>query len=107
MLRHVRAWEAIGDLPSATAKPGAVGEAGYSPLIQLPDGTVENAPQIAGDQNGDGQITLGSEAADKVISINPAAGTVTYRETNGFQGGDAVSTRRSIPRTNSRRPSKT
>jgi hypothetical protein len=82
--------QAPNGFPPSTFQPGAVGEAGYSPLIQLPDGTVENAPQIARDQNGDGQITLGSEAADKVISINPAAGTVTYRETNGFQGGNAV-----------------
>src|SRR5262249_48076921 len=73
--------------PPATAQPGAVGQNGYSPLIQLPNGTVENAPQIARDQNGDGVIALGSETADKVVSIDPAAGPVTYRETAGFQGG--------------------
>ena len=63
--------------PPATAQPGAIGRPGYSPLIELPNGTVENAPQIA---NASGQ-------ADKVVSIDPAAGTVTYRETAGFQGG--------------------
>jgi hypothetical protein len=63
--------------PPATAQPGAVGQPGYSPLIELPNGTVEDAPQIA---NASGQ-------ADKVVSIDPAAGTVTYRETAGFQGG--------------------
>ena len=63
--------------PPATAQPGAIGQPGYSPLIELPNGTVENAPQIA---NASGQ-------ADKVVSIDPAAGTVTYRETAGFQGG--------------------
>src|SRR6516165_4428141 len=31
--------------PPASAQPGAVGEQGYSPLIQMPDGTVLNAPQ--------------------------------------------------------------
>lgn len=85
-----RVLQAPNGFPPTTFKPGAVGEAGYSPLIQLPDGTVENAPQVARDQNGDGQIALRSETADKVISINLAAGTVTYRETNGFQGGKAV-----------------
>jgi hypothetical protein len=73
--------------PPASAQPGAIGQPGYTPLIQLPDGTVENAPQIARDQNGDGVIELGSESADKVVSIDLAAMTVTYRETAGFQGG--------------------
>ena len=60
--------------PPAAASPGAVGEDGYSPLIQLPDGTVLDAPQLA---NASGQ-------ADKVVSIDTTASTVTYRETNGF-----------------------
>jgi hypothetical protein len=64
--------------PPAVAEPGARGEAGYSPLIQLPDGTVLNAPHLA---NASGQ-------ADKVVSLS--ASTVTYRETNGFSGGKAV-----------------
>lgn len=76
--------------PPTIAQPGAVGEAGYSPLIELPDGTVENAPQLARDADGDGRIDLFTEAADKVVAIDPAAGTVTYRETNGFQGGKAL-----------------
>src|SRR4029077_11886124 len=33
--------------PPVTASPGAVGEGGYSPLIELPDGTVLDAPQLA------------------------------------------------------------
>ncbi|HLZ69728.1 MAG TPA: hypothetical protein VKV26_07440 [Dehalococcoidia bacterium] len=60
--------------PPAQAQPGAVGEAGYSPLIQLPDGTVINAPQIAND----------SGRADKVIRMDLDARTVTYVETTGF-----------------------
>ncbi|HEY1573264.1 MAG TPA: hypothetical protein VGG05_18120 [Pseudonocardiaceae bacterium] len=66
--------------PPAAAQPSAIGEPGYSPLIQLPDGTVENAPQIA---NTTGQ-------ANKVVSIDLAHHTVTYRETHGFQGGKGV-----------------
>src|SRR3954465_11077720 len=60
--------------PPNAAAPGAVGEDGYSPLIQLPDGTILNAPQLA---NASGQ-------ADKVVAIDTAHGTVTYCETNGF-----------------------
>jgi hypothetical protein len=66
--------------PPADAQPGARGDANYSPLIQLPNGTVLNAPQIAND----------SGQADKVVSIDTANLSVTYRETNGFQGGKAV-----------------
>jgi hypothetical protein len=66
--------------PPSEAHPGAVGEPGYSPLIRLPDGTVENAPQVA---NATGQ-------ADKVVSRDTVHLTVTYRETHGFQGGKPV-----------------
>jgi hypothetical protein len=66
--------------PPAAAQPGAVGEAGYSPLIQLPNGIIVNAPHIA---NGTGQ-------ADKAVSIDLIRTTITYRQTDGFQGGDPV-----------------
>ena len=74
----------VGDpatgFPPLVAVPGARGKAGYSPLIELRDGTVLNAPQIA---NASGQ-------ADKVVSLDTAGLRVVYRETNGFQGGRAV-----------------
>lgn len=76
--------------PPAVAQPGAVGEAGYSPLIELPDGTILNAPHLAN--------TTGK--ADKVMALNTVARTVRYLETNGFQGGKAlryVSTESSNP----------
>lgn len=76
--------------PPAIFQPGATGEPGYSPLAQLPDGTILNAPQIARDQNGDGKITPLIESADKVVVLDTVNMTVTYRETNGFQGGKAV-----------------
>jgi hypothetical protein len=66
--------------PPAEAIPGAVGEPGYSPLIQMPDGTIINASHVA---NSTGQ-------ADKVVSIDGINNKVTYKETNGFQGGDPV-----------------
>lgn len=66
--------------PPAVAQPVAVGEAGYSPLIQLPNGVILNAPQVAN----------ASGAADKVVSLDTAAGRVVFAETDGFQGGKAV-----------------
>jgi hypothetical protein len=66
--------------PPIAADPGAVGEPGYSPLIELPDGTIVNAPHLA---NASGQ-------ADKVVRLDIAGRRVTYRETHGFQGGRPV-----------------
>src|SRR5947209_5311786 len=56
--------------PPAAAVPGAVGHDGYSPLVQLPDGTVVNAPHIA---NLTGK-------ADKALSIDTVAKRVTMEE---------------------------
>jgi hypothetical protein len=58
--------------PPAQTAPGAEAEPGYSSLLELPDGTVINAPQVA---NSTGR-------ADKVVSISH--GRVVYRETDGF-----------------------
>ena len=69
-----------GGFPPVAAAPGAVGGSGYSPLIQLPDGAVVNAPQLA---NSTGQ-------ADKVTALDRAAGTVRYRLTDGFARGNKV-----------------
>ena len=66
--------------PPAAARPGAVGEIGYSPLVELPDGTVLDAPQLAN----------ASGTADKIVSIDTAGMTVTYRETNGFSRNNPV-----------------
>ncbi len=66
--------------PPGAAQPSAIGEPGYSPLIQLPSGAILNAPHLA---NASGQ-------ANKVVALDKAHLTVTYRETNGFQGGNPV-----------------
>jgi hypothetical protein len=66
--------------PPAQASPAAKGEDGYSPLIQLPDGTIQNAPQVAND----------SGRAPKVTAIDFAGRTVTLEETPGFSGGKPV-----------------
>ncbi len=81
---------APGPFPPAAFQPGAVGDPGYSPLVQFPDGTVVNAPQLARDDDGDGRITPFVEAADKVVALDLVKRTVTYRETDGFQGGEPV-----------------
>jgi hypothetical protein len=66
--------------PPVQVHAGSVGEAGYSPLIQLPDGTVLNAPQIAN----------ASGLHDKVVRINEAAGTVDLLLTDGFSRHEKV-----------------
>jgi hypothetical protein len=76
---HVITPSATG-FPPVAAAPGAIGNAGYSPLIQLPDGAVLNAPQLA---NSTGR-------ADKVTAIDTQAATVRYQYTNGFARGNAV-----------------
>jgi hypothetical protein len=66
--------------PPRAAEPGAVGEWGYSPLIQMPDGVIRNAPHVANDTG----------TADKVVAIDYARGTVRLQLTSGFAGGKVV-----------------
>jgi hypothetical protein len=69
--------------PPAAAQPGAVGEPGYSPLVQVlfrGKTVVLNAPQIA---NATGQ-------ADKIVSISGNHRTVTYVETDGCYDNESV-----------------
>jgi hypothetical protein len=69
--------------PPSAAAPGAIGEDGYSPLVQVNfrgHNVVLNAPQIA---NATGQ-------ADKVISIENAHQVVNYRETDGCYDNESV-----------------
>jgi hypothetical protein len=66
--------------PPLAVQPGAEGLPGYSPLIQLPDGTILNAPHLA---NGSGQ-------ASKVVALDTVSGNVVYKETKGFANGKEV-----------------
>lgn len=78
---------ATGFPPSAAA-PGAVGNPGYSPLVELPSGVVLDAPQI-----GDGANTNGADKAhwaDKVESVDAVNNTVSYEETNGCYEDQSV-----------------
>jgi hypothetical protein len=66
--------------PPAQAAPGAVGDVNYSPLIQLPNGIVLNAPQVANDT---GQ-------ADKVVRLDIENMVVSYQETSGCYDDETV-----------------
>jgi hypothetical protein len=66
--------------PPLTAVPGSHGDAQYSPLVRLPDGSILNAPQIAND----------SGVHDKVVHLDRDRGTVTLALTDGFSRGEAV-----------------
>lgn len=59
--------------PPAQASPPAFGDNLYSPLIELPNGIVLNAPQVANE----------SGHADKVVDLDRKEGKVVYRETEG------------------------
>lgn len=64
-------------IPPATAQPGSVGDANYSPLIQLPDGLILNTPIVA---NGTGNH-------DHLVNIDYDKGTVEFELLDGFHGG--------------------
>ncbi len=71
--------------PPSVTKAGAVGNTGYSPLIQLPDGTILNAPHLGGPGAFDNK-----HWANKVVSVDLAGMTVRHREAEGFAGGKRV-----------------
>lgn len=61
--------------PPLQASPGSIGEAGYSPLVQLPGGLILNAPHVANDTG----------VHDKVVgAIDEDAGTATFRQSEGL-----------------------
>jgi hypothetical protein len=66
--------------PPDRAEPGAIGQPGYSPLIEMPDGTIRNAPHVAND----------SGHADKALALDFNAGRIRYLMTNGFVNGHAT-----------------
>lgn len=66
--------------PPDRAEPGAIAEPGYSPLIEMPDGTIRNAPHLA---NASGR-------ADKALMLDFTTGKARYLMTDGFVNGRAV-----------------
>ncbi len=64
--------------PPATAQPGSVGDAEYSPVIVLPSGSVMSASIVA---NSTGNH-------DHLVSIDITKGTVVFELLDGFEGGE-------------------
>ena len=79
-----------GGFPPQEAVPGAVAAQGYSPFVRLPGSSIIlNAPIIA---TGDGPFDVAghSNTADRVLAIDPVAGTATLLLSHGFAGGKPV-----------------
>lgn len=64
--------------PPLEATPGARGDSGYTPLVQLPNGVILNAPHV---MNATG-------THDKLVS--PVTTRATFQETEGFYEGKDV-----------------
>jgi len=76
--------------PPAKAAPGAIAGAAYSPFVSVGSSAkVYNAPIVA---TGDGpfDVTKHSNTLDRVLAIDPAAGTVTLLLANGYADGKEV-----------------
>lgn len=69
-------------LPLGFVRPGAVGEPGYSPLIQLPGGTVLNASHVA---NSSGRT---DKATD--VDARGIVGSATFSETAGLYANRTI-----------------
>lgn len=84
--------------PPRAHQPGAVGDAHYSPLVQLDNAksAVFNMPMVAFDVSAerlnamcDGQVDK-SIVHDKVVAICPRNGTVTLKMTLGYTFGKPI-----------------
>lgn len=79
-----------GGFPPAAAAPGAVAAAEYSPFVKVDGGSVVyNAPIVA---TGDGPFDVDThrDTADRVLALDPKAGTVTLLLADGFAAGKHV-----------------
>jgi len=90
--------------PPAMVQPGSVGDAEYTPLIQLMNAGYEvwNAPIVAGDLDeaylnqfcdgvpADQEEDFRSKVHDQVLAICPRASTVTLATVRGFSFGKSV-----------------
>jgi hypothetical protein len=85
------------EFPPVSAQPGSVGDANYSPFVQVVNagGVIYNAPIVAFDVNAsDIEFPNGgvdySKVHDEVVAIDPANMTVTIQLINGFSFGRPV-----------------
>jgi hypothetical protein len=85
------------EFPPVSAQPGAVGDADYSPFVQVLNaaGVVYNAPIVAFGVDAsqisfpNGNVDY-SKVHDEVVAIDPANQTVTINLINGFSFGRPV-----------------
>jgi hypothetical protein len=85
------------EFPPVSAQPGAVGDADYSPFVQVLNaaGVIYNAPIVAFGVDAsqisfpNGNVDY-SKVHDEVVAIDPANQTVTINLINGFSFGRPV-----------------
>jgi hypothetical protein len=96
-IRRIVPGPAGAEFPPVSAQPGAVGDADYSPFVQVVNagGVIYNAPIVAFgvDANQisfpDGNVDY-SKVHDEVVAIDPNNQTVTINLINGFSFGRPV-----------------
>lgn len=71
---HVVRADPASGFPPLEARPGSVAEPGYSPFVQLPTGTVVNAPIVGDDRS----------VLDRVLKLDASRSRVTLRITRGY-----------------------
>lgn len=96
-VRNLVPGPAGAEFPPVSAQPGSVGDADYSPFVQVTNagGVIYNAPIVAFDvdasqisfPNGNVDYT---KVHDEVVAIDPANQTVTINLINGFSFGRPV-----------------
>jgi hypothetical protein len=85
------------EFPPQSAAPGAIGDANYSPYVQITNagGVIYNAPMVAFGVDAsqisfpDGNVDY-SKVHDQVVAIDPVNMTVTINLINGFSFGRPV-----------------
>lgn len=85
------------EFPPVSAKPGAIGDANYSPFVRIANAAnvIYNAPIVAFGVDADqiefpnGSVDY-SKVHDEVVAIDPASMTVTIQLINGFSFGRPV-----------------
>src|SRR5467141_280944 len=96
-VRSIVAGPPGAEFPPASAQPGAVGDADYSPFVQVVNagGVIYNAPIVAYGVDAsqinfpDGNVDY-SKVHDEVVTIDPVNQTVIINLINGFSFGRPV-----------------
>ncbi len=96
-VRNIVPGPAGAEFPPISAQPGAVGDADYSPLVQVLNaaGVIYNAPIVAFGVDAsqinfpNGNVDY-SKVHDEVVAIDPVNQTVTINLINGFSFGRPV-----------------